>query len=88
MAVRAGMAPEAEAHFREALALDAADSDLLGSYADFLLNSDRSSDVVALRMSYPGTRTFKGMMESEATPVFATVFDMKTTQQKCSISPF
>jgi hypothetical protein len=36
MAARAGMAVDAQGHFREALALDAADNYLLGAYADFL----------------------------------------------------
>ena len=38
MAARAGLAQEAEAHFRAALSVDAADSYLLGAYADFLLD--------------------------------------------------
>jgi hypothetical protein len=41
MAARAGMAPEAEAHFRATLVLDAADNYLLGAYADFLLDNGR-----------------------------------------------
>ena len=48
MASRAGMAQEAEAHFRAALALDAADYYVLGAYADFLLDSDRSPEVLDL----------------------------------------
>jgi tetratricopeptide (TPR) repeat protein len=48
MAVRAGMAQEAEAHFQAALALNAADQYLLGAYADFLLDHDRAQAVVAL----------------------------------------
>jgi hypothetical protein len=48
MAARAGMMPEAESHFRAALAVDAADAYLLGAYADFLLDSDRSSEVLPL----------------------------------------
>jgi tetratricopeptide (TPR) repeat protein len=48
MAARAGMAHEAEAHFRAALNLDRADSYLLGAYADFLLDHDRSREVVGL----------------------------------------
>jgi tetratricopeptide (TPR) repeat protein len=48
MAARAGMAQEADAHFRAALALDAADIYLLGAYADFLLDSNRASEVIAL----------------------------------------
>jgi hypothetical protein len=48
MAARAGMAGEAEGHFRAALAVDAADNYLLGAYADFLLDSDRSPEVLGL----------------------------------------
>jgi predicted Zn-dependent protease len=48
MAARAGMAQQAEAHFNGALTLDSADSYLLGAYADFLLDHDRSREVVAL----------------------------------------
>jgi predicted Zn-dependent protease len=48
MAARAGMVREAEAHFGAALALDAADNYLLCAYADFLLDFDRSQEVVAL----------------------------------------
>jgi tetratricopeptide (TPR) repeat protein len=48
MAMRAGLAQEAEGHFRAALSLDAADIYLLGAYADFLLDHDRSQEVVAL----------------------------------------
>jgi tetratricopeptide (TPR) repeat protein len=48
MAARAGMMEEAEAHFRTALALDAADYYVLGAYADFLLDSDRSAEVLGL----------------------------------------
>jgi predicted Zn-dependent protease len=48
MAARAGMVREAEAHFGAALALDAADNYLLAAYADFLLDFDRSQEVVAL----------------------------------------
>jgi tetratricopeptide (TPR) repeat protein len=50
MAARANMSQEAEAHFRAALALDAADNYLLGAYADFLLDHDRPQEVVALLM--------------------------------------
>ena len=53
MAARAGMAQEAEAHFRAALAVDAADNYLLGAYADFLLDHDRPKEVAR---SYCGTR--------------------------------
>jgi len=48
MAARAGMVTEAGAHFRAALASDAADYYLLAAYADFLLDSDRPKDVAAL----------------------------------------
>jgi hypothetical protein len=48
MAVRAGMGQEAEGNFRAALAVDAADNYLLGAYADFLLDSDRSPEVLGL----------------------------------------
>ncbi len=48
MAARAGMAEDAQGHFREALVLDAADSYLLGAYADFLLDQGRPQEVIAL----------------------------------------
>jgi predicted Zn-dependent protease len=48
MAARAGMVREAEAHFGAALALDAADNYPLAAYADFLLDFDRSQEVLAL----------------------------------------
>jgi Tfp pilus assembly protein PilF len=48
MAARAGMALEADAHFRAALTLDAADNYLLGAYADFLLENGRPQEVLAL----------------------------------------
>jgi len=48
MATRLGRPDAAEAHFREALALDPADSYLLGAYADFLLERGRAVEVVAL----------------------------------------
>jgi Tfp pilus assembly protein PilF len=48
MAARLGRPDAAEAHYREALALDAADSYLLGAYADFLLDRGRASEVIAL----------------------------------------
>jgi tetratricopeptide (TPR) repeat protein len=48
MATRAGMAQEAEAHFRAALTVDPADYYILGAYADYLLDSGRPSDVLAL----------------------------------------
>lgn len=48
MAARAGMMPKAESHFRAALTVEAADPYLLGAYADFLLDSDRSAEVLPL----------------------------------------
>jgi len=48
MAARAGMAVDAQHHFREALALDAADNYLLGAYADFLLDHGHPEEVIAL----------------------------------------
>lgn len=48
MAARADMTQEAEVHFRAALSLDAADNYLLGAYADFLLDQNRPSEVVAV----------------------------------------
>ena len=48
MAARAGMAPEAETHFRAALTRDAADNYLLGAYSDFLLDNGRPPEVLAL----------------------------------------
>ena len=48
MAERLGRREKAQAHFREALALDPADSYLLAAYADFLLDAGRPAQVVAL----------------------------------------
>jgi tetratricopeptide (TPR) repeat protein len=48
MATRAGMAPEAEAHFRVALSFGAADYYLLGAFADFLLDNGRADEVLDL----------------------------------------
>ena len=48
IAARRGDAPAADAHFRDALALDPRDSYLLGAYADFLLDQDRAREVVSL----------------------------------------
>jgi tetratricopeptide (TPR) repeat protein len=48
MAARLGRFDTAESHYREALALDAADSYLLGAYADFLLDRGRAPEVIAL----------------------------------------
>jgi tetratricopeptide (TPR) repeat protein len=48
MASRLGRAEEAEAHFRNAMALDAPDGYLLGAYADFLLNQRRYPEVAQL----------------------------------------
>jgi hypothetical protein len=55
MAARAGMIPEAESHFRAALAVEAADPYLLGAYADFLLDNDRSLEVLPLLREKTGT---------------------------------
>jgi tetratricopeptide (TPR) repeat protein len=55
MAARAGMMPKAESHFRAAFAVDAADTYLLGAYADFLLDSDRSPEVLPLLRDKTGT---------------------------------
>jgi tetratricopeptide (TPR) repeat protein len=48
MAARAGMAPEAEEHFRAALALGGADYYLFGAFADFLLDNGRAEEVLDL----------------------------------------
>jgi tetratricopeptide (TPR) repeat protein len=48
MAARAGMAENAQGHFREALALDTADNYLLGAYSDFLLDQGQPQEVIAL----------------------------------------
>jgi hypothetical protein len=48
MAARAGMTQEAETHFRAALAQEPTDFYLLGAYTDFLLDSDRSAEVLGL----------------------------------------
>ncbi|MGH9579777.1 MAG: tetratricopeptide repeat protein [Terriglobales bacterium] len=48
MAARAGMAEDAQGHFRGALALGAADNYLLGAYADFLLDQGQPQEVAAL----------------------------------------
>jgi hypothetical protein len=48
MAARAGRVSEAETRFRAALALDTANYYLLAAYGDFLLDSDRPEEVVAL----------------------------------------
>lgn len=45
---RLGALPEAEAAFREALALDLTDGYLLAAYADFLLDRGRPAEVLAL----------------------------------------
>jgi len=47
MAARAGMVPEAEVHFRGALALDSVDYYFLGAYADYLLDNGRPEEVLA-----------------------------------------
>lgn len=48
MAERLGEFPAAEEHFKTALALDNADSYLLGAYADFLLDQKRAEEVIRL----------------------------------------
>ncbi len=48
MAVRLGEFPAAEEHFKTALAVDDADSYLLGAYADFLLDQKRPGEVIRL----------------------------------------
>jgi len=48
MAARAGLAEDAQTHFRKALTLDAADAYLLGAYADFLLDHGQPEEVAAL----------------------------------------
>jgi tetratricopeptide (TPR) repeat protein len=48
MAARAGMTQEAETHFRAALAQEPMDFYLLGAYADFLLDRNRSPEVLSL----------------------------------------
>lgn len=48
MAQRLGRPDAAEAHFKQALALDISDTFLLAAYADFLLDQGRPSEVVAL----------------------------------------
>ena len=48
MAERLGRPDAAEAHYRAALALDPADSYLLGAYADFLLDRGRAPEVIRL----------------------------------------
>jgi tetratricopeptide (TPR) repeat protein len=48
MAARAGMTQEAETHFRAALAQEPTDFYLVGAYADFLLDRDRSPEVLGL----------------------------------------
>jgi hypothetical protein len=49
------MIPQAESHFRAALAVEAADPYLLGAYADFLLDNDRSLEVLPLLREKTGT---------------------------------
>ena len=48
IAWRRGDAAAAEAHFREALALDSRDGYLLGAYADFLLDRNRAREAATL----------------------------------------
>ena len=48
MAQRLGEFPAAEKYFKAALAVDDADSYLLGAYADFLLDQQRAAEVIPL----------------------------------------
>jgi predicted Zn-dependent protease len=48
MAARAGMAEEAQSHFRAALVLDETDNYLLGAYADFLLDTGQPQEAATL----------------------------------------
>lgn len=48
MATRLGRLAEAEAHFRDAIAIDKPDGYLLGAYADFLLDRKRYAEAAAL----------------------------------------
>jgi len=48
MAIRLQRWPEAESHFKQALALGVTDQFLLGAYADFLLQQKRPAEVIAL----------------------------------------
>ena len=48
MAARAGLAQDAERHFKSALAADPADQYLLAAYADFLLDHGRAREAAAL----------------------------------------
>jgi tetratricopeptide (TPR) repeat protein len=48
MAARLGRPAEAEAHFRDAMAIDKPDGYLLGAYADFLLDHKRHAEAAAL----------------------------------------
>lgn len=48
MAARAGLASEAETHYRDALKTDGDDFYLLSAYADFLLDHGRAAEVEAL----------------------------------------
>lgn len=86
MAARLGRAAAAETHFREALAMDGADSYLLAAYADFLLDAGRPRDVVrqlkdktaadALLLRYAIALKTAGMPEAAgATAELAARFD-------------
>lgn len=55
MAARAGLDDAAEAHFREALAIDGSDHYLLNAYADWLLDHGRPAQVVKLLTSRQGS---------------------------------
>jgi Tfp pilus assembly protein PilF len=48
MAARAALSGPAEAHFHDALAIDATDAYLLGAYADFLLDQKRPREALEL----------------------------------------
>lgn len=86
MAERLGRADAAEAHYREALALDPADSYLLGAYADFLLGRGRAPEVItllkdktqadALLLRYAiALKTAKAAGAAQATAELAARFD-------------
>lgn len=53
MAVRAGLDSQAEAHFRQALAIDPGDHYLLAARSDFLLDRGRAPEVVRLLAAEP-----------------------------------
>lgn len=55
MAARAGLDEAAEAHFRDALAIDGSDHYLLNAYADWLLDHGRPAQVVKLLATRQGS---------------------------------